>query len=106
MVKLLKFIESRCSSLPVTEKDMLFILRDLLYNQHGDNCGTSNECHQIKRLAEKFLQNNPNGAYSEDILTAIVQYANTGASHQSLDTHISNHKDDLNTWVEHLDTLS
>lgn len=105
-MKLLILLKVGVVNLPVTNQDKLFILRDLLHNQHGDNCGTSNECQQIQRLAEQFLQSNTNDAYSNEVLTAILQYANVGSTHQSLDTHITNHKDDLNTWVEHLDTLS
>ncbi|MBF0706189.1 MULTISPECIES: YtzH-like family protein [Bacillales] len=89
--------------MPLSHRDQLFILADILKNHQTDCSGTTSECEQIQRLANSLQQNNGIAPEIKQILNQIEQYSVTGATETNLLNHIETHQPHLSQWVDTID---
>ncbi|MYL62715.1 hypothetical protein GLW07_05020 [Bacillus hwajinpoensis] len=89
--------------MPLSHRDQLFILADILKNHHIDCTGTSSECEQVQRLATALQQNEGVAPEIKQVLGQIQQYSATGATESNLLNHIETHQPHLSQWVDTID---
>lgn len=89
--------------MPIQYTDQINLLKAILQNHSEDCCGSVSECEQIERLVKSLMVNQKVDQNVKAILNEIYAYGQTGKYTQHLDEHISNHQDQLNTWVNQID---
>lgn len=91
--------------MPLTHEHQVNVLKDILYNQSTDCCGTVAECEQMERLIKSLMANTNIDHSIKNILEEIYYYSQAGKNTNSLDDHITGHQDQLSQWVDHLSNL-
>lgn len=89
--------------MPLSHREQLFILADILKNHQIDCTGTSSECEQVQRLANALQRNDGVAPEIKQVLSEIQQYSAAGATESNLLSHIETHQPHLSQWVETID---
>lgn len=92
--------------MPLSQQDQFSLLKDILSNQQADCCGSVAECEQVERLVKSLMINMDIDQNALNILEEIYRYGQTGVGTADLDTHISEHQDQLSEWVDGIDQFS
>ncbi|KGX89418.1 hypothetical protein N781_09205 [Pontibacillus halophilus JSM 076056 = DSM 19796] len=86
--------------MPLTSKDQLHILYDLLSEQSEVCQGSISECQQIQRLVHSLLsKEDVTNKEVLDLLPDIYHYGRQGELAEDLSQHISNHTTHLQQWT-------
>lgn len=88
--------------MPLNEQHQLSILQDILTNHQVDCCGTVSECQQIQRLIKSLLVNQQVDEQIKNTLLDVYQYSQHGQNTKNMDVHITQHKDNLSTWIDEI----
>ncbi|MEH6943461.1 YtzH-like family protein [Bacillus sp. JJ722] len=92
--------------MPLSQRDQVTLLKDILNNHQSDCCGSITECQQVERLVTSLLTNGEVNEQLIPILNEIQKYSHGGQSSGDLNTHISSHQQQLSEWVSNIDTLT
>lgn len=92
--------------MPINHSHQIDILKDILSNHQLDCCGTVAECEQLERLVQSLLVNPTIEQNVKDVLTNVYTYSQTGKNTQHLENHITDHQDQLSSWIADIDQLS
>ncbi len=87
-------------SMPLTVKDQVNVLYDLLSEHSEDCCGSVSECQQIQRLVRSILTKKE--LQDENVLRslpAIYDYGKAGEDSGDLTGHITSNQSQLEEWV-------
>lgn len=95
----------RVSKMPISQKDQLTLLQDLLRNHHTDACGSKSECEQIARLVQSLQNQETIHQDLLPLLNDVDQYSKNGIVSSDLNEHISSSKEDLSQWVDTMNQL-
>ena len=85
----------------LTTNDQLNLIKDILKTHHLDGAASSNEYQQLYRVAQTLMNNTDFNANS-DTLQAISDYSAKGMALSGYDEHLSENKDNLNSWIQTL----
>ncbi|MDC3415087.1 YtzH-like family protein [Aquibacillus sp. 3ASR75-11] len=86
--------------------DQLHVLSDLLSEQSEECCGSISECQQIKRLVQSLMSKHAiQDEQLTQLLPEIYNYGRKGELAQNLDEHITSNQQNLQTWINTIDTL-
>ncbi|KHD85932.1 YtzH-like family protein [Heyndrickxia ginsengihumi] len=88
--------------MPLSHKDQLTLLTDILSEHQLDCCGTVSECEQLERLVKQLLTNPEVHNHIKPVLNNVYDYSQAGQYAQHLDDHIESHKDELSQWVDNI----
>lgn len=91
--------------MPISQKDQLTLLQDLLRNHHTDTCGSKSECEQIARLVQSLQNQETIHQDLLPLLNDVDQYSKNGIESSDLNEHISSSKEDLSQWVDTMNQL-
>lgn len=86
--------------MPLTVKDQVNVLYDLLSEHSEDCCGSVSECQQIQRLVRSILTKKE--LQDENVLRslpAIYDYGKAGEDSGDLTGHITSNQSQLEEWV-------
>jgi len=84
----------------LTVNDQLTLLLDLLDEQAGDSTATSSEYKQIARLVASMLDNQSiQDDHLLQVLPQIQQYGIQGENTSNISAHISDNKQNINSWI-------
>ncbi|WP_390305954.1 YtzH-like family protein [Virgibacillus sediminis] len=86
--------------MPLTVKNQLTLLYDLLDEQQADNIGQTTEYQQIVRLVQSMMENSQlTDEQLIQLLPEIYQYGKQGENAQDTTAHISNNKQNIGNWI-------
>ena len=91
--------------MPLTLKDQVQLLKDILSSQQLECCGTVAECEQLERLAKSLMANANIDQTRKSTLQEIYRYSQNGKYTQHLNEHIQSHQNSLSQWVSEMDRL-
>ncbi|KGP90195.1 hypothetical protein N780_06510 [Pontibacillus chungwhensis BH030062] len=86
--------------MPLTVKDQVNVLYDLLSEHSEECCGSVSECQQIQRLVRSILTKKE--LQDENVLRslpAIYDYGKAGEDSSDLSSHITSNQSQLEEWV-------
>lgn len=92
--------------MPLSHKDQISLLKDILSNQQTDCCGSVAEYEQVERLVKSLMVNKNIHDDVKPVLTEIYHYSHTGLSSNDLEAHILSHQENLSQWVEEINPFS
>jgi len=92
--------------MPISEKDKLNLVKDILSNHQIDSCGSVSECEQLGRLVKSLMSHPHIEENSIPILEKIYNYSQNGVNSSQLDEHIEAHQQELSQWVNNIDQFS
>ncbi|GAB3792153.1 YtzH-like family protein [Virgibacillus kimchii] len=88
----------------LTVNDQLTLLVDLLDEHAGESTATPSEYQQIARLVQSMIDN---GTIHDDhllqLLPQIQQYGLEGESTANVANHITNNKQNIDSWINAID---
>lgn len=92
--------------MPLTSKDQMNVLYDLLSEHSEECCGSTSECEQIQRLVRSLLSKRAidNEAFLHN-LPQIYDYGESGASSPDINQHIQIHQPQLHEWVTSMQSI-
>ncbi|PLT32240.1 YtzH-like family protein [Bacillus sp. V5-8f] len=88
--------------MPLSHENQIYLLKDILYNQQSDCCGSVSECEQVERLVKSLMVNTNINDNIRVILEEIYRYSQDGVNSTDLQAHITSHQTDLNQWVDEI----
>ncbi|NRG44912.1 YtzH-like family protein [Bacillus sp. CRN 9] len=86
--------------MPISQKDQLSLLQDILTNHSSDACGSVSECEQLERLVQSLMLQNDLQEDMLPILEEVHKYSQDGIQAKNLNTHIEASKQNLSQWVD------
>ncbi|MGE7118588.1 YtzH-like family protein [Peribacillus sp. NPDC046944] len=92
--------------MPLSHENQLHLLKDILYNQNTDCCGSVAEYEQVERLVKSLMVNADIDQNVKTILKEIYEYSQTGIGASDLEAHINSHQDDLSQWIDDIDQFN
>ncbi len=92
--------------MPLSQQHQVSILKDILNDHQNDCCGSVSECEQVERLVKSLLANGQLTQEIIPILNEIYTYSQNGKYTADLDSHISEHQEQLSQWVSSIDQFS
>ncbi|MBS4173863.1 YtzH-like family protein [Bacillus sp. FJAT-49736] len=92
--------------MPLSHRDQMTLIKDILSNHQTDACGSVAECEQLKRLVKSLLVNPSINNNIRPILEQVYSYSQDGMNTQHLDDHILSNQNNLSKWVEDMNSYS
>ncbi len=89
--------------MPISEKDKLNLIKDILNNHQIDHCGSISECEQLGRLVNSLINQSHLEETSISTLNEIYNYSQNGVNSPQLDEHIEAHQQVLSQWITRID---
>ncbi|GGH89161.1 Fic family protein [Pullulanibacillus pueri] len=87
----------------LTANDRLNLIKDILRTHHLDGAASSSEYQQLYRTAQTLINDsNEQVTNANETLQAISDYSAKGMSLSGYDDHITENKDNLNSWLQTL----
>jgi hypothetical protein len=92
--------------MPLSHRDQVQLLTDILSNHQVDCCGSVSECEQLERLVKSLMANNNVNENAKTVLQEIYEYSQHGIQSSDLDKHIESNQERLSQWVNDMNQFS
>jgi hypothetical protein len=93
-------------AMPLSYKNQIELLSDILNNHQTDCCGSVSECEQMERLVKELMVNTNVHQGVKGSLQEIYQYSQNGINSSNLDGYITSHQNQLSQWVDNINQFS
>jgi len=90
----------------LNHEHQLMLLNDILSEQHSECCGTESEYEQMERLIHSLLTNEAVNENLKTTLQSMSKYCEKGKNCFDVEQHIETHKQDMENWIQNLNTYS
>ncbi|WP_335871316.1 YtzH-like family protein [Bacillus sp. 2205SS5-2] len=92
--------------MPLNQQNQMDLLTDILNNHLTDCCGSVAECEQVERLVKSLMVNGGVNHQVKSALEEIYKYSQEGKGTHHLNEHIQSHQENLQSWVNDVNSLT